>query len=80
MSRKLSFKTTRIVSIFISLITSSSPPRINKSSIIEVVCTDTIPVKTELSSKIKVLSIGDLFGDVINKVYNFQSISGSFIV
>jgi ribose-phosphate pyrophosphokinase len=54
--------------------------RINKSAIVELICTDSIPVKTELSDKIKVLSIGDLFGDVINKVYNFQSISGSFIV
>jgi len=54
--------------------------RINKSAIVEVVCTDSIPVKHELSDKIKVISIGDLFGDVINKVYNFKSISGSFIV
>jgi len=54
--------------------------RINKSLLVEVITTNSIPVKKELSDKIKVLSIGDLFGDVINKVYNFQSISGSFIV
>jgi ribose-phosphate pyrophosphokinase len=54
--------------------------RINKSAIVEFITTNSIPVKTELSNKIKVISIGDMFGDIINKVYNFQSISGSFIV
>lgn len=54
--------------------------RINNSAIVELITTNSIPVKTELSNKIKVISIGDMFGDIINKVYNFQSISGSFIV
>ncbi|MDD2387996.1 MAG: ribose-phosphate pyrophosphokinase [Bacteroidales bacterium] len=54
--------------------------RINKSSIIELITTNTIPIKEGMSDKIKVLSIGDLFGGIINKIYNYQSISGSFIV
>ncbi len=54
--------------------------RINNSSIIEVITTNTIPIKEGMSDKIKVLSIGDLFGSIINKIYNYQSISGSFIV
>ncbi|MCK9498442.1 MAG: ribose-phosphate pyrophosphokinase [Bacteroidales bacterium] len=54
--------------------------RINKSSIIELITTDSIPIKEGMSDKIKTLSIGPLFGDIINKVYNFRSISGSFIV
>ena len=53
--------------------------RIENSSISEVVVTDSIPLKKE-SPKIKVLSIGEIFADVINKVYNYQSISSTFIV
>lgn len=54
--------------------------RLNNSPIIEFITTDFIPIKEGASDKIKVLSIGPLFGDIINKVYNFRSISGSFIV
>ncbi len=52
--------------------------RIENSSLAEIVVSDSIPLKTE-STKIKVLSIADLFADVIQKVYNYQSISNSFI-
>lgn len=53
--------------------------RIEESAITEILVTDTIPLKRE-SSKIKVISIADLFADTINKVYNYQSISSNFIV
>ncbi len=53
--------------------------RINDSKITEVVVTDSLPIKP-ISDKIKVLSVADVFADVINKVYNYQSISSSFIV
>ncbi|HOK98684.1 MAG TPA: ribose-phosphate pyrophosphokinase [Bacteroidales bacterium] len=52
--------------------------RIENSQITEVIVTDTIPLKQQLT-KIKVLTIADLFADTINKVYNYQSISGNFI-
>ncbi len=52
--------------------------RIEKSSLIELICTDTIPLHRQ-SEKIKVLSVADTFADVIEKVYNFQSISSNFI-
>jgi ribose-phosphate pyrophosphokinase len=51
---------------------------IEKSRLTELVVTDTIPLKKE-SSKIKVLSVGDLFADVLDKVHNFESISSHFI-
>lgn len=54
--------------------------RIEKSSIIEVITTNSIPVDINKSEKIKVISIGKLFADIINKVYNYQSISSTFIV
>jgi len=51
---------------------------IEKSFITEVIITNSIPLRQE-SPKIKVLSIADIFADVINKVYNYQSISSNFI-
>lgn len=53
--------------------------RLNASHLSEIIVTDTIPVKPECD-KIKVLSIAPLFADVINKVYNFMSISDTFII
>lgn len=53
--------------------------RINESKITEVIVTDSLPIKP-LSDKIKVISVANVFADVINKVYNYQSISSSFIV
>ena len=52
--------------------------RIEKSQLTELIVSDTIPLKKE-SSKIKVLSVAGLFADVIDKVYNYQSISASFL-
>jgi ribose-phosphate pyrophosphokinase len=52
--------------------------RINNSSIVELVVTDTIPLRGH-SDKIKVISVADLFADVINKVYKYKSISSNFI-
>ncbi len=53
--------------------------RIENSALSEVVVTDSIPLKQE-SSKIKVLSVADIFADVIKKIYNYQSISSTFII
>jgi len=55
--------------------------RIADSKITELVVTDTIPLRKDKdTSKIRVLSVADLFADVINKVYNYQSISTKFII
>ncbi|MGV4414746.1 ribose-phosphate pyrophosphokinase [Chryseobacterium sp. T1] len=53
---------------------------IEKSQLSEVIVTDTIPVKTELSTKIKVLSCAALFADVMKSVHEHQSISDKFII
>lgn len=55
--------------------------RIANSSLTELVVSDTIPLKPGKDiGKIKVLSVAELFADVINKVYNFESISEKFII
>lgn len=56
--------------------------RINSSSLQEVIISDTIPMTSDPdkdTSKIRVLSVADIFADIIQKVYNYQSISTSFI-
>jgi len=53
--------------------------RIEASALKEVIVTDSIPLKRK-SEKIKVLSVADIFADVIKKVYNYQSISSNFII
>ena len=52
--------------------------RIEQSFIDEVIVTDSILLKNQ-SEKIKILTIADLFAEVISKVYNYQSISSFFI-
>jgi len=55
--------------------------RILDSKLTELVVTDTIPLRNDKdTSKIKVLTVADLFADVIHKVYNYQSISNNFII
>ena len=53
--------------------------RLEKSAIKELIVTDTIPLTRECS-KIKVLTVADLFADVIHSAINYQSISKYFII
>lgn len=53
--------------------------RIENSILTELIVSDSIPLKQK-SSKITVLSVADLFADVIKKVYEHKSISSNFIM
>lgn len=53
--------------------------RINNSKLTELIVTDTIPLK-EKSDKIRVVSVADLFADVINRLVHNESISTHFII
>ncbi len=53
--------------------------RIEKSRLTELIVTDTIPLKQK-SDKIRVVSVADLFSDVIRRMVNNQSISSHFII
>ena len=53
--------------------------RITNSSLTELVVTDTIPLKEE-NSKIKVLSVAPLFGNIIQSVADHRSIADKFII
>jgi len=53
--------------------------RINNSKITEIVVTDTIPLK-QTSPKIRVVSVAELFADVINRLIKNESISTHFVI
>jgi ribose-phosphate pyrophosphokinase len=53
--------------------------RINSSKLTELIVTDTIPM-TETSDKIRVITVSDLFSDVINKLIKNESISSHFVI
>ena len=56
--------------------------RIAESELEEVIVADTIPLSNDPAkdkSKITVLSMTKMFADIINKVYNYETISTSFI-
>ncbi|MCH3881182.1 MULTISPECIES: ribose-phosphate pyrophosphokinase [Tenacibaculum] len=53
--------------------------KIQNSKLTELIVSDTIPLKQEIS-KIKVVSCAPLFADVMDKVQNNTSISGQFLM
>jgi ribose-phosphate pyrophosphokinase len=54
--------------------------RIQNSALLEVVFTDSIPIKRgKEMGKIKIISVAEMLADIINKVYQCQSISSHFI-
>lgn len=61
------------------VLSGNAMERIEESALSELIVTDTIPLSRS-SEKIKVLSVADLFAEVIEKVYRFKSISTNFIV
>jgi ribose-phosphate pyrophosphokinase len=52
--------------------------RINNSVLTELIVTNTISLKSE-SPRIKVLSIAPLFGQALDRIYNFESVSSLFL-
>ncbi len=53
--------------------------RVNDSALTEIVFTDSIPYKKE-SSKVKIISIADMFADTIERVYKNESISSQYLI
>jgi ribose-phosphate pyrophosphokinase len=53
--------------------------RLEESALKELIVSDTIPLKKK-SDKIKVVTVSELFADVIKRVKNFDSISSHFII
>ena len=53
--------------------------RLSNSAITELIVTDTIPLK-QTHEKIRVVSVADLFADVIRRLQSNQSISSHFVI
>ena len=62
------------------LLSENAVERIHNSALAEVIITDTIP-HPELAGdpKITIVSMTEVFASIINKVYNYESISNDFI-
>jgi len=55
--------------------------RVNNSKLLELLVTDTIPLRQEeITKKIKVVSSAELFADVLKSVNNYESISSKFVM
>jgi ribose-phosphate pyrophosphokinase len=61
------------------LLSGKAYERIENSKLLELIVSDTIPLK-RASSKIKVVSCAPLFADVMHKVQDNRSISGQFLM
>jgi ribose-phosphate pyrophosphokinase len=53
--------------------------RVENSEISELILTDSIPFSKE-SSKVKILSIADMFADTIERVFDHRSISSQYLI
>ncbi len=71
-------KSVRVVATH-AVLSGPAYERIENSSIVEFITSDSIPLKKQ-SDKFKVLSVAPIFADVIKKVYKHQSISNNFII
>jgi len=61
------------------LLSGSAYEKIEKSKLLELIITDSIPSKAN-SEKIKVLSCADLFADVMHRVHHNTSIASKFLM
>jgi len=62
-----------------ALLSGNSYEKIENSALTELIVSDTIPLKKDIS-KIKVVSCAPLFADVMHKVQDNTSISGQFLM
>ncbi|MDR1339478.1 MAG: ribose-phosphate pyrophosphokinase [Prevotellaceae bacterium] len=66
-----------------ALFSGSAYQKVKDSPLEEIIITDTIPLSKNheiCGRKIKVLSVADLFADIIRKVFNSESISDTFVM
>ncbi len=62
-----------------AILSGNAYEKINNSSLEELIVTDTIPLR-HASDKIKVLTVSELFAQIIEKVEHHKSISPSFVI
>lgn len=62
------------------VMSGSACEKVEKSALAEIAFTDSIPFDESRCSKVKILSVADMFGETINRVQNHKSISEQYIL
>lgn len=62
------------------VMSGAASERIEKSALTEIAFTDSIPYNLDKCSKVKILSISDMFGDTIQRVQVHKSISEQYLL
>ena len=64
-----------------AVLSGSAVERIDKSPLIEMVATNTIPLSehAQKSKKIKILDVSPILGEAIKRIHNDESVSSLFI-
>jgi ribose-phosphate pyrophosphokinase len=53
--------------------------RLNESNIIKIIVTDTIDIPKEKQiDKMEIVSVGNIFGEAVNRIHNGESVSALF--
>jgi ribose-phosphate pyrophosphokinase len=61
-----------------SVLTDLAVERLRSSEIKELITTDSVPVRTDIDSRVKVLSVAELLGEGIRRIQDDESVSSLF--
>jgi ribose-phosphate pyrophosphokinase len=61
-----------------SLLNCKGVERLNESPIVELVTTDSVPARCEVSDKVKVLSVAELLAEAIRRIHDNNSVTSLF--
>ena len=61
-----------------AVLTDFAVERLKSSEIKELITTDSVPVRTDVDSRVKVLSVAELLGEGIRRIHDDESVSSLF--
>jgi ribose-phosphate pyrophosphokinase len=61
-----------------AVLTDLAVERLRSSEIKELITTDSVPVRTDINSRLKVLSLAELLGEGIRRIHDDESVSSLF--
>jgi ribose-phosphate pyrophosphokinase len=61
-----------------AVLTDLAVERLRSSEIKELITTDSVPVRTDINSRVKVLSVAELLGEGIRRIHDDESVSSLF--
>ena len=61
-----------------AVLTDLAVERLRSSEINELITTDSVPVRTDIDSRVKVLSVAELLGEGIRRIHDDESVSSLF--